>query len=132
MATNLGTDQPTFAELATGIVDDAQRLMRQEVTLVRREMQDAWDKAREAAISLVIGAVLALLGGTLLGFAIVYALHEYAQWSRAAGFALVGAVFAVIGGALAYFAAQKAKEVSLLPRQAIETITETNTNGGRS
>lgn len=131
MATNLGTDQPTFAELATGIVDDAQRLMRQEVTLVRREMQDAWDKAREAAFALAGGATLALLGGTLLGFAVVYALHEYAQWSRAGSFALVGAVFTVIGGALAYFAAQKAKEVSLLPRQAIETITET-TNGDRS
>ena len=50
MPENLQADsQPGVASLVGGILEDAQKLIRQEVALARREVAQAWDKAKMGA-----------------------------------------------------------------------------------
>src|SRR5438105_3537453 len=70
--------QPSMASLVTGIIDDAQKLIRQEVELAKREIAQEWDKAKTAAASFAAGFLMALLSGVLLCLMCVYLLHELA------------------------------------------------------
>src|SRR5437870_5306750 len=72
---NMQTDaQPSMASLVTGIINDAQQLIRQEVTLARREIQDELNKAKAAAISFGMAVPFAVFGALMLCFTAVYLL----------------------------------------------------------
>jgi len=118
--------QANIAELAGGIIEDAQRLLRQEVQLVRSEMQKEWDKAKSAGTELGVGAGLALVGGLMLAFMLAFLIQYLAGWQNPwGGFAIVGGVLAAVGAALLMRGGQQASEVSLVPKQAIEELEET-------
>jgi hypothetical protein len=128
MAANVPTGPPSLADLAKGIIDDAQRLLHQEVELARSEMQKEWDKAKTAGTQLGLGAGLALVGGLLLAFVLVYLLTWLFGWSNPwGGFAIVGGVLAAAGAALLMRGGKEASEVSLVPRQAIRELETTVT-----
>ena len=56
---------PTMSSLVTGIISDTQKLLRQEVALAKQEFKEEIDKARNAAVSMAVGAGLAAVGGIL-------------------------------------------------------------------
>jgi protein-S-isoprenylcysteine O-methyltransferase Ste14 len=115
---------PSMASLVGGIVQDAQQLIRQEVTLARRELQQEMDKAKTAAVSFGAAVLVLAFGALLLCFMFVYLLVEMAGLPVWASFAIVGGVLAAVGGILLAVAKNKASEVSLVPRQTVETIKE--------
>lgn len=130
MVTRVNTDQqPGVAELAGGIVDDVQKLVAQEAKLLRAEVEQEWEKAKEAVVHAVIGAVLATLAGILLAFTFVYLLHDYAKLSQFASFGIVTIVFAAIGGGFLLSGRRKAAEVNVVPEQTVESIAEVTGNG---
>jgi tetrahydromethanopterin S-methyltransferase subunit D len=122
---------PSMSSLVTGIITDAQRLVRQEVLLVRREMQVELEKVKTAVASMAVGAGVSLLAVILLAFCLVYLLnwatgghtneHGLPLW---ACFGIVGACLAVLGGILVYIGATKVSTVSLVPPQTAETMKE--------
>jgi hypothetical protein len=123
MAASLQTE-PSLTSLVSGIVDDAQKLIKQEIALARREFVDGLDKTKQATTSLGIGAGLAALGGVLLSFMFVYLLHEEAHLRLWLSYLIVGAIVAVGGIAFLLIARAQAAEITLVPRQTIETLRE--------
>jgi Putative Actinobacterial Holin-X, holin superfamily III len=119
-----------MSTLVGGIIEDAQRLIRQEITLARSELQQEWAKTKEAVGALAAGALVALLGVFLLAFGIVYLLHwatggvDNAAVPLWAWFLIVGAVFTFIGGSLVYMGISKGREVQVPLQQTTESLKE--------
>src|SRR6516162_3077690 len=89
---------PSMAALVQGIVNDAQTLIRQELTLARTEIQKDWKDLKQAGAAL--GLVLPV-------------------W---ASFLIVGGVLALVGGVLLFRGVHKLNTVELGPEKTIETI----------
>src|SRR5947207_13723011 len=93
-------DERSVTSLVSGIVNDAQTLMQQQLALFREEIRTDLRKTKEAVTALAAGAGVAALAVGPLVFMYVALLHELALWSWCASDLTVAAVFAVIGGGL--------------------------------
>lgn len=131
MATNLETSSdPSATSLLAGIFKDVQELFKQQLALFQAEIKDDLKKTKDAALSLAVGAGIALVGGFMLCFMMVHLMH----WAiPAAGgpqvplwvcFATVGGVFTVLGGALVYAGKKKFDSFNPLPDQSVEAMKE--------
>jgi len=123
--TNSAENQPSVATLVGGLIEDMQRLVRQEAALARREIQAEWDKTKDGA-SLLGGAVVLLaLVGVLFAFTLVELLHQFVlpnqEW---ACFALVTVFYAIGGGMLLYASLAKFRSVRVIPPQSVESLRE--------
>jgi hypothetical protein len=105
MANDLGTGcGPSLSGLVSGIVDDAQELIKQQLNLFRHEIQTDIQKTKEGALSLVLGAGIAFLGTILLTFMLVHLLNwSWPQLPLWGCYGIVGGVFIVGGGLLCYW-----------------------------
>jgi len=116
---------PSLATLMGGLIEDTQQLIRQEVALARRELQDEWTKTKEGGT--LLGGALALfaLVGVLFGFTLVEVLHQFVLPNHLwACFAIVTALFGG-AGAILYFAARaKLDQVHLVPPQSAASIRQ--------
>jgi len=111
-----------MSSLVGGIITDAQRLVRQEVALARREMQVELDKAKAASLGLAVGLGLALLGAVHLTLTVVFLLHLAIDlW---ACFLIVGGVLAIAGAVVLAVAIRQVRDISLVPPQTAETLRE--------
>jgi hypothetical protein len=110
-----------IAALVGGLIDDSQRLIAQQVTLLRRELQDEWEKARQAGGLLGTGLTILTIGAVLLGFMLVELLHltGLPYW---ACYAIAGGGMAIVGGALVQAGATQMNRVSLVPPQTADTL----------
>jgi hypothetical protein len=124
MPDNVQSDAPSMASLVGGIISDAERLVRQEIALARREMQAEFDKAKEASALLAAGAGVATIGAVFLGMMVVYLLHELGGLPLWASFLIVGGVLAIGGAILLYAGIVQFRKVSLVPPQTAETLQE--------
>jgi hypothetical protein len=123
-------DGPSMSSLVSGIITDAQQLIRDEVALARQEIKEELIKARTAAMSFAIGGVVAALGVVLLSFFLVHLLHWATGGTDTAGvplwlcFLIFGVLFVGAGGALFAVAYSRVKSIHLVPRQTVETMKE--------
>ena len=92
---------PGMASLVGGIIEDTQRLVRQEVALARSEAQEAWDKAKMSAALLAAALTVCMPSGVLLGLMLVRLLEQVLPYEWAC-FGIVGCSFAILGGLLIY------------------------------
>jgi protein-S-isoprenylcysteine O-methyltransferase Ste14 len=115
---------PSMSSLVTGIINDAQQLMRQELALARREVQAELTKARTAAVAFGIGAAVGALAAVLLSFFLVYLLTWATGLPEWVWFLIVGVLFAAAAGWLFLAAKSKVEQISLVPRQTVETMKE--------
>src|SRR4051794_16977808 len=88
----------TMTELVSGIITDAQTLIKQQFTMLRAEVKQDIDKCAQASKFLGIGAVLSTVGVLFLAVALVHLLNWAAPnlpyW---ACWAIVGAAFTACG-----------------------------------
>lgn len=125
MAIDTHTDSaPSMSSLVTGIVDDVQKLIRQELALARREVKEEWSKAKTAAVSMAAGACLLGLGVVLLSLTLVFLLDRFTAIPLWGCFAVIGGIFAAIGGGLLFAGTHKAGELSVIPPRTAETMKE--------
>lgn len=121
---------PSMSTLVSGIIGDAQQLIRDEMALARRELKEEIIKARTAAIFFAGAAGAGLLGAILFSFFLVTLLHwasggtDTAAVPLWAWFLIWSFVFFVFGGGLGAFAYGRLKEIHLVPRQTMETMKE--------
>jgi protein-S-isoprenylcysteine O-methyltransferase Ste14 len=116
--------EPSVATLLSGIVADAQELVRQEIALARQEVREEINTAKDAGIKLgIAGAVLAI-GGLLLVLTLAQALADLFNWPAWAGYGLVGVVLAIVGYFLLSAAQKRLKEVHPVPEKTVETLKE--------
>lgn len=84
--------------LINGIVEDAQTLVRQELSLFQSEVKEDLGRTKTAAIPLVSGLAVSLLAGFFLLTAVArWLMYEWPQMPDFAAYGLVGAVLAVFG-----------------------------------
>ena len=125
MPDNVQTESPpSVASLVGGIIEDAQRLVQQELRLARRELQTEWEKTKIAAVAVLVGLAVCGVGGIFLGSMLVYLLNELAGLPLYGAYGIVGVLLGAIGAILFYGGSKKAGEVNLVPPQTAETLRE--------
>jgi hypothetical protein len=114
---------PSVASLVGSILEDAQKLVRQEVALARCEIAETADKAKTGVALLSSALAVCTVGGVLLGFMLAKAFHQFLLPSHEwACFGIVGAAVALVGGVLFLCGREKIKEVHLSLPQTAETL----------
>jgi uncharacterized membrane protein YqjE len=116
--------EPSMTSLLTGIINDTQTLVKQEVALARREFKEELHKTVQAAFGFGVGAGLLALGGTFLMVTLALILSWALDWPAWAGFAIIGVLLALVGGGLLLYGKSRAEEVHLVPPQTAETLKE--------
>jgi hypothetical protein len=119
-----GDSTPSLATLVGGIVSDLQTLIRQELQLARREVQQEFDKAKFGIGMLAAGAGLMALAIIPLLFMLVHLIAHFAGLPLWASFGIVGGGFALLGGLLIALGVAKVRQVHLVPPQTAETMRE--------
>jgi len=117
-------DRQTVTGLVSGIVDDAQTLIRQQVAMIREEIRSDLRKTKEAVVSIAAGAVVAALAAGPLVFMFVALLHELAGWAWWSSALLVGAVLAVAGAGLIFAGIRRFQSFNPLPDQSVAALKE--------
>jgi len=116
----------SVAPLVTGIVDDLQELIKQNLTLFKVEVREDFKKTKEAAAALGAGIGLAIVGALHLTLMLVFLLW----WAFNPGlplwvcFAIVGGVFAGVGGALTFRGKKKLDSFNPLPDETAQALKE--------
>jgi hypothetical protein len=76
MATEVqNRSEPSLASLVGGIVNDMQDLVKQQLQLTRREIEDDLRKSKEAASVFVVGLGVGFLGAFFLCLMAVHLIH---------------------------------------------------------
>lgn len=124
--------EPRLSEVIAGIVADFQRLIHQQIDMVRAEVRYDWHKVKEATWPLAVGAALLAAGGLLLSFMLVYLIHwlTVPPGTEAAGlplwgcFAVIGGAFVLVGGSLTYVGWQRFQSFTPFPEKSTEALKE--------
>lgn len=129
MADRMQTQTPTGAEpsvtsLLSGIVNDAQELIKQQLQLFKHELKDDMKRAQEGLPALGLGASIAVAAIFLLGMTIAnllsWAIVPLPLWGS---YAIVTVVFGAAGCVLLYFA-KKNLESLPMSREAVKATEE--------
>jgi hypothetical protein len=128
MANDVQTSsEPSVTSLVSGILKDAEELLKQQVVLFKHEVKDDLRKTRDAALPLVIGAGVLAVSGLLLCWGLVHLLSWAAGPDRLplwGSFWIVGGVLALTGGVLAYLGKKKFDSFNPLPEESAEALKE--------
>ena len=116
--------EPSVASLLSGIIGDAQTLVRQEITLARQEIREEISAAKDAGISLGSAGVVLIIGGLLLVLALAQGLADLLNWPVWAGYGIVGIVLAIVGVILLTSARKRVQAIRPIPEQTVETLKE--------
>jgi hypothetical protein len=122
----LESDGPTMTGLIAGILDDGQKLFRQQIEMIRAEFQEDVRKTKQSALYLGIGSGIISLGVILLSVALVYLLHYLTTpnlplW---ACWAIVGGLFVLIGGIALYVGYRIISTNNPLPDKSLHALQE--------
>lgn len=116
---------PSMTNLVTGIVNDAQELMKQQFALLKVEVQDDLRKTRDAATASLIALGTTLVGAVLLSLALVHlanwAFPEVALW---VWYAVIGGMMAALGVGLGSQAYQQFRSFNPLPDESAAALQE--------
>jgi len=126
MATHVQSETDvSLTSLVSGIVSDAQELMKQQLALFQAEVKEDMRKTGEAASSLAIGGVVALLGSIVLCFALVHLLiWAFPQTPEWVWYAVVGGVVTGTGLGLVWLAWAKFRSFNPLPDKTAQALKE--------
>jgi hypothetical protein len=124
MATDLQNGHDTSVTgLVKGILEDLQDLTKQQFALFKQEVKEDMTKTRNAALPMVMGLVVALVGVLLLahGLAWVLAALGLPTW---AAFLIVGAVITGAGAVLFLIGQHQFATFNPLPDRSLEALKE--------
>lgn len=112
----------SWAELIGELANQSVGLMRDEVTLARREIERKLKTVQSAAAVVAIGAIIALIAALSVCAAVIIALAEYVgPWQSAL---IVGLILGMAAGVTISIGVSRFKRTSLKPEQTIETLEE--------
>ena len=118
--------------LVSGIIDDVQRLVKQQLELMRQEIVEDVRKAKEAVLLDTAGGIIGFLSGIVLCFAFAHLIHWSTSSSGAdpawlplwACYAVIGLVLGVPAGALLWAGERKRQSIHPLHSTASEALKE--------
>jgi hypothetical protein len=112
----------SFGEIISDISEGLSQLFRQEVELAKVEIRAEASKAGKAAGMFGGAGVAGLVTAIMLSFALTYALGNVMDLGWAA--LIVGVLWAIAAAALFAVGRSRARAISPVPRQTIETLKE--------
>lgn len=115
---------PSTAKLLGGIVGDIQDLLRKEVSLARQEMREEFAKLKSAAVGLVAGGAVLVIGILFLLIGLAQGAALLLEWPSWAGFAALGGILFGIGAILAILAVRRFASFNPIPEKTVETVKE--------
>jgi len=125
MANQVSNQESSVTSLITGIFDDAQKLLKQQVALAKVEIKEEVGKAKKAAASMAIGMGVAFIGAILLAQMCVELLHWFFPEAQLwVCFGIVGLVITGIGIGLLYAGKETAEDIHVVPEQTVDTMKE--------
>jgi len=119
-----GSGASPIPALITGIVQDAQKLISQQIELLKQEIKQDLRNLAFAIAFLSVGAGLCFISLILLCFMGVYVLHEVAGFTLWQSYLIAGVAFLALGGLLLYLAIHRLTSNNPLPDQSLEGLKE--------
>jgi len=117
--------ESTMTPLLRGILDDTQKLLRQEIALARVEVTEDALRARDAIMGISLGAMMGCLSFVFICFASVYFLIAYQPnlpvWGA---YAIVAVVLAVAGWVFTARGLRRAREIRGIPEQTVDSLQQ--------
>jgi hypothetical protein len=116
--------QTPVTQIVSGIIDDASRLAKQQVDMLKSEFQEDLRRTRRALEFGGIGIVLGTTGMLALVFCLVEVLHEqfgFKQWSAAL---IVGGILTAGGAVLGYLSFYLFESFNPLPDKTFNALQE--------
>jgi len=120
--TGTAEEPGSIGEIISDISGGLSQLFRQEVELAKVEIRAEASKAGKAAGMFGGAGVAGLLTAIMLSFALVYGLGNVMDLGWAA--LIVGVIWGAVAAALAVAGRNKARTVSPVPRQTVDTLKE--------
>jgi hypothetical protein len=119
-------NDPSLSGLVGGIIDDAQRLMEQQLTLLKHDVRKDIQNAKDTAVLLGAGVGVLAAAGLLLLFMLVHLLFWLADGNLPlwASYAIVGGALALIGGVVLYRGKKKLDTLNVVPEESAEALKE--------
>jgi hypothetical protein len=98
-----GRGEPSVSSLLRCIVADLQTLVRKEIALQTREIQDRIDGAVASVVQLIAVGAMVGLGGGLLALGLSFGVAQVFLWPTWGGLLAVGGALA-LGGVIGFIA----------------------------
>src|SRR5205823_15023417 len=114
----------TVTGLVSGILDDAQKLLHQQVAMLKSEVREDFRRSKRAAEFGGMGIVMLTVGFLGLVTALAYFLYEHYQFSMWASWGITGGIFLVTGGALAATSYILLERFNPLPDKTFHALQE--------
>lgn len=114
----------TVTGLVSGIISDAQTLLRQQAEMLKAEVREDFKRSKRAAEFGALGIVCATVGALGLITAIAYLLHEQFQFAMWASWGIVGGLFLVAGVALGAMSYVLLERFNPLPDKSLNALKE--------
>jgi len=113
-----------MAGLVSGIINDAQTLLRQQAEMLKSEVREDFKRSKRAAEFGALAIVFGTVGALGLITALAYFFHEQFQFAMWASWGIVGGVFLVTGGACGWFSYVLLERFNPLPDKTFNALKE--------
>ena len=110
--------------LVSGIINDAQTLLKQQADMLKAEVREDFKRSKRAAEFGAVGIVFTTVGALGLITALAYVLNEQYGLKMWASWGIVGGLFAVVGGACAWFSYVLLERFNPLPDKTFNALKE--------
>lgn len=117
-------DGGTVTGLMSGILDDAQKLVRQQVEMLKAEVREDFKRSKRAAEFGSMGIVMLTVGFLGVVTSLAYFVHEQYQFSMWASWGITGGLFLLIGAGLAGFSYILLERFNPLPDKTFTAFQE--------
>lgn len=117
--------QSSLTDLVSGILSDAQTLIKQQATMLRAEIKEDFRRTGDVAKYMSVGAVLATLGGLFLLIGLVHTLHYFVPTlDISACWCIFGALMIAAGVAAMYAGKRILARYNPLPDKTLNALEE--------
>jgi len=126
MTPDLKTDSSLgLTPLVTGIIEDAQTLISQQLTLFQSEIKEDLGRTKAAAVPLIAGAAVGLLAAFFLCTMVVrFMVYEWPNLPEYAANGIVGAVLAIGSGVLFALGTSLLEKIGVRSQKIISALKE--------
>jgi hypothetical protein len=119
-------NEASLSGLVGGIIDDAQKLIEHQISLLQLDIRKDIQHAKDTAVLLGAGVGLLAAAGLLLLFMLVHLLFWLADGNLPlwASYAIVGGALALVGGVVLYRGKKKLDTLNVVPEESAEALKE--------
>jgi hypothetical protein len=119
-----GAPAASVTGLVSGIINDAQTLLKQQADMLKAEVREDFKRSKRAAEFGAVGIVFTTVGALGLVTALAYLLHEQYAFKMWASWGIVGLLFAAVGVACAGFSYVLLERFNPLPDKTFNALKE--------